>query len=108
MSRMACGEFFLQSFRENTDLEKAYMQGRFDAVTYFDESVRKYWLGKEIAWLQESFVFGLSVDWGDGEGVASCTSQPKPKKIQGFISPNRLHQPCHTNAGLCDGGHLWP
>ncbi len=33
---------FLQSFRENTDLEKAYMQGRFDAVTYFDESVRKY------------------------------------------------------------------
>ena len=42
MSRMACGEFFLQSFRENMDLEKAYMQGRFDAVTYFDESVRKY------------------------------------------------------------------
>ena len=32
------GDFFLQSFRENVDLEKAYMQGRFDAIPYIDES----------------------------------------------------------------------
>ena len=37
------GDFFLQSFRENMDLEKAYMQGRFDAIPY--------------------------IDWGDGERV---------------------------------------
>jgi hypothetical protein len=31
------GRNFLQDFRENMDLEKAYMQGRFDdAVPYID------------------------------------------------------------------------
>ena len=54
------------------------------------ESHRK---GKEVGGIQESFVFGLSVDWGDGEGVASCTSQSKLS----FISSNRLRQPCLAN-----------
>ncbi len=42
MSRLACGEIFLQSLRENMDLEKAYMQGRFDAIPYIEESERKH------------------------------------------------------------------
>ena len=30
--------FDFKDFRENMDLEKAYMQGRFDAIPYIDES----------------------------------------------------------------------
>ena len=42
MSHWACGEIFV-GFRENMDLEKAYMQGRFDAIPYIDESERKHY-----------------------------------------------------------------
>ena len=35
MSHWACGEIFV-GFRESMDLEKAYMQGRFDAIPYID------------------------------------------------------------------------
>ena len=33
--------FDFKDFRENMDLEKAYMQGRFDAIPYIVESERK-------------------------------------------------------------------
>lgn len=35
--------FDFKDFRENMDLEKAYMQGRFDAIPYIDESERKHY-----------------------------------------------------------------
>ena len=35
--------FDFKDFRENMDLEKAYMQGRFDAIPYIDESKRKHY-----------------------------------------------------------------